>query len=67
MTNYERIVNMSKEELADWLDSISNEDRSDWDPIGCSGCIDKDTHHYPECCEGCKWETGIKGWLEKEV
>jgi hypothetical protein len=66
MTNAEKIRNMSDEELAEWLDKISNQDRKDWDSVGCFHCINHGTHHYPKDCGDCEWKFGILHWLKSE-
>lgn len=66
MTIADKIRNMNNEELADFIDWCVNDERDDWEGIGCSGCPDKGTHHAPECCKDCQWEHGIIGWLKSE-
>lgn len=65
MTNADKIRNMSDEELADFLDKISNDERKDWSPIGCNTCCNYNTHHYPDDCGDCEWKDGILNWLTK--
>lgn len=78
MTNGDKIRSMSDEELFDWLDSQYNEDREDWEPIGCYRCTNYGTHHtdksyigtesaYLYECSGCEFENGILEWLRKEI
>lgn len=54
MTNYERIKNMSVEEMVDFLESVDV-------------CCDLCTRQYEEVCltPDCKYR--IKQWLESEV
>lgn len=67
MTNFEYIKSLSLEELADWLESISDEERDDWDSLGCYHCINYGTHHYnDEECGECEWFGGIENWLKQE-
>lgn len=66
MTNYQKIKNMSDVELADFLDKISNQNREDWNPIGCFHCMYYGTHHSPKECVGCEWEYGILCWLKSD-
>ncbi len=58
MTNADKIRNMNDEELADFLDKISNDERKDWSPVGCS---------TPDDCGDCEWKDGLLSWLRKEV
>jgi hypothetical protein len=67
MTNFEKIKSMTLEELAEWLDVQHNQDRLDWDSIGCYHCINYGTHHYPNDCGDCEWLGGLKQWLQREV
>lgn len=67
MTNADKIRTMNDEELAEWLDKQLNQDREDWDSIGCYSCLFYKTHHYPEECENCVYKGGILSWLKKEV
>ena len=39
MTNGDKIRSMTDEQLADWLDKIFNQERKDWEQVGCSFCI----------------------------
>jgi hypothetical protein len=64
-TNAERIREMNNEELAEWLDSLFNQERDDWNPIGCFNCCNYGTHHYPKNCGDCEWKDGILAWLDK--
>ena len=50
MTNYERIKSMSKEEFAQWLQGLTQDETVD---ISCYGCCNYGTHHYEECDGGC--------------
>lgn len=54
MTNYERIKNMSVEEMAKWLDGFEF--------TNCKCCEFKGTP-----CSGVACEDGCKMWLESEV
>ena len=67
MTNADKIRSMTDEELAEWLDRQHNQNRSDWEPLGCYKCIYYKTHHQPKDCRKCEWKNGILGWLKKEV
>ena len=67
MTNGDKIRNMTDEELAEWIDKQNNEDREDWDSLGCYRCVLYKTHHYPNDCIDCEWVCGILGWLKKEI
>ena len=57
---------MSDEELSEWLDKISNQDKKGWSPIGCHNCADYRTHHYPNDCGNCEWKDGIEGWVKSD-
>ena len=35
MTNADKIRAMTDEELAEWIDKWTNEDREDWNCLGC--------------------------------
>lgn len=78
MTNGDKIRSMSDEELFDWLDSQYNEDREDWEPIGCYSCDIYGTHHTDKSyigtefehlyeCRGCEFENGLLSWLKQEI
>lgn len=66
-----RILSMTYEELAEFIDRCTNQDREDWLPIGCSNCTYGGTHHADikskdngqYKCEGCDFENGILGWI----
>jgi Lar family restriction alleviation protein len=80
-TNADRIRGMSDDEMANWLDSLFNERRDDWKPIGCYNCINYGTHHSDSAnkgtrlyeCDGCDFEGsqengykyGILNWLKQ--
>ena len=80
-TNADRIRSMSDEELADWIDSVLNQDREDWNVPGCYSCINYGTHHsdpqnkgtYLYECAACphegSYENGLKygvlAWLQQ--
>ena len=71
-TNADRIRNFSDEELAEFFDKATNQDREDWETIGCFGCVFHGTHHQDKDggsykCEGCEFENGILAWLQAEV
>lgn len=70
MTNYERIKNMSVEEMAEFLKTCVSDDLTHG--IGCYQCIDYGTHHYTEgdCEANCSiFSIGldVKKYLESEV
>jgi hypothetical protein len=83
VTNADRIRSMSDDEMANWLDSLFNERRDDWKPIGCYNCINYGTHHSDPAnkgtrlyeCDGCDFEGsqengykyGILNWLKQPV
>ena len=72
MTNGDKIRSMTDEELAEWLDRISNQEREDWKPIGCCSCINHNTHHSDKSnigtglygCNGCEFKNGLIHWLK---
>ncbi len=75
MTNGDRIRSMTDEELAEWLDKQHNQEREDWESIGCYHCTSYGTHHADksnvgteyEClyeCKNCEYENGVLGWLK---
>lgn len=66
MTNADKIRAMTDEELAEWIDKHHNQDREDWDSLGCYHCIYYKTHHQPKDCGVCEWKDGILGWLKRE-
>lgn len=81
VTNADRIRSMSDGELADWIDSVLNQDREDWDVPGCYYCINYGTHHskpenkgtYLYECADCPYEGsyenglkyGVRAWLKQ--
>ena len=76
LTNYQKIKMMSVEEMADFLESMVDENRTH--DVGCYGCINYGTHHSdPENketglyeCDGCDCEGvghDLVKWLNKEV
>ena len=76
MTNYERIKNMSVDEMAEFLKSMVDENETH--EVACYGCINYGTHHSnPKNngtnlyeCDGCSCEGighDIVKWLESEV
>jgi D-tyrosyl-tRNA(Tyr) deacylase len=69
MTNFEKIKAMSIEEMTEWLDKSTNQDREDWEDIGCYHCCYYGTHHAPVDCqrENCEWLGGIRQWLNREA
>lgn len=66
MTNGDRIRAMTDEELCQWIDRQYDEDRLDWETLGCYKCINYNTHHYPNDCGECEWKFGILHWLKSE-
>ena len=72
MTNYEKYFG-TPELAADSIDRATNEDRDDWEPIGCTdSCIYKGTHHSdPDDeqyeCGDCEFVNGILAWLNLEA
>lgn len=71
-THADAIRNMSDDELAEFFDKATNQDREDWEAIGCFGCVFHGTHHQDKDggsyeCEGCEFENGILAWLQSEV
>lgn len=65
-TNYEKIKNMTIEEMAKFLQK--NFDQNE-ESFGCYSCIDYQTHHYPKDCQACYWLTiggSIEKWLQSE-
>jgi len=67
ITNADKIRSMSDEELAEWLDVITNDEREDWNPIMCAHCIYHETHHEKEYCNDCEFGKGLLNWLQSEV
>lgn len=53
MTNYEKITNMSIDEMTEYLNCLS----------GCKCCVGADL----ESCGKYPCETNIKKWLESEI
>ena len=67
MTNGDRIRQMNDEELAGFLTKALDQERDDWNPIGCFHCINYNTHHQNEReCGDCEWFGGLEKWLESE-
>lgn len=66
LTNGDRIRSMSDEELFDWLEKQINDEREDWETLGCYGCVYYKTHHYPDDCGNCEWIDGLLSWLKRE-
>ena len=77
MTNADKIRNMNDEELSEWLDKQHNENREDYNSIGCYDCIYYKTHHADKSnigtkyehlyqCKNCEFENGILQWLKSE-
>jgi hypothetical protein len=75
-TNFERIKDMSIEEMAAFLKSMVDDNETH--KVGCYGCINYGTHHSdPQNkenglyeCEGCYCEGvghDLVKWLEREV
>ena len=72
MTNADRIRNMTDEELSEFFDKMLNQDRIDWESIGCFDCIYYKTHHQDKsrpdyACENCEFKDGLLEWLQAEV
>jgi hypothetical protein len=81
VSNADRIRSMNDEELAEWIDSVLNQDREDWDVPGCYSCINYGTHHsnpenkgtYLYECADCPYEGsyenglkyGVRAWLRQ--
>lgn len=76
MTNYERIKNMSVEEMAEFIKTMVDDDETH--DVACYGCINYGTHHSDiknkgtclyECdscyCEGVGHD--LVKWLNLEV
>ncbi|MFA7051244.1 MAG: hypothetical protein WC189_04060 [Bacilli bacterium] len=74
MTNGDKIRSMTDEQLADWLNKITNQEKEDWEQIGCSFCINNVisnksgvfTKFSLHGCEVCKFENGLIGWLKSD-
>lgn len=75
-TNFERIKDMSIEEMAAFLKSMVDDNETH--EVGCYGCINYGTHHSDPRnkenglyeCEGCYCEGvghDLVKWLEREV
>ena len=72
-TNYDRIRNMSVDEMAEFLTSLLNGENNH--NVGCYGCVNYGTHHsdpnyqFYECgdcyCEGIGYD--LVKWLERGV
>lgn len=65
-TNYERIKNMTLEEMAEFLQKNFDENN---EYFGCYSCSNYGTHHFPKDCEPCYWvsiEGSIEKWLQSE-
>lgn len=67
MTNADKIRAMTDEELAEWIDKQTNQDREDWESLGCYDCIYHKTHHYTYDCGDCEWKHGILNWLKRKA
>jgi len=68
MTNFEKIKAMTVEEMTEWLEKQNDQERDDWQSIGCYHCCNYRSHHHnPRECGDCEWYNGIKGWLNREV
>ena len=67
MNNFEKIKNMTLDEMAEFLQKQFDEFE---EHFGCYSCINYNTHHYNEKeCKDCEyWECGgsIKQWLQQE-
>ena len=66
MTNFEKIKSMTIEEMTEWIEKQIDDEREDWESLGCYHCINYGTHHYPKDCGECEWLGGIKQWLSRE-
>jgi len=70
MNVYEKIMNMSIGELAEFMRvRFDSEMGSRVVGIGCSECINYQTHHYPSDCQECVWldvENDYVKWLEMD-
>jgi len=73
MKIYDKIKQMSKLELTNFLKLIFDDKQGSIAPIGigCSGCIDYQTHHYPDDCieDECKWVNigcDYEKWLDSD-
>lgn len=67
MNNYDRIKNMSIEEMAGYFQKLFDPHK---DRFGCLSCLDYGTHHYLEDCGDCCWLTiggNILKYLEQEA
>lgn len=69
MNNYERIKQMTIDEMAEFLRKNFDEYE---EHFGCADCTSYETHHYPSECEEeqCYWlkiGCSIKKWLLSEV
>lgn len=64
MTNADKIRSMTDEQLAEFFDKTLNDERDDWNSMGCFSCSYYRTHHYHSNCSDCKWKNGIIGWLK---
>ena len=78
MTNGDKIRSMTDEELAEWLDKQHNQEREDWNSVGCYHCINYGTHHadksnigteyeYLYECKNCQFENGILNWVKSNA
>lgn len=78
MTIGDKIRSMTDEELAEWLDKQHNDEREDWEPVGCYHCISYRTHHTDKSyigtefehlyeCKNCEFENGLLEWLKLET
>lgn len=66
-TNYERIKNMTLDEMAEYFKEHFDEYG---EHFGCFSCINYNTHHYPDDCGNCEYLNcggDIKQWLLSEV
>jgi len=67
ITNADIIRSMTDEELAEWLDKQHNQEREDWEDVGCYHCVNYGTHHQPTDCGDCEWLGGLLQWLRRET
>jgi len=68
LTNFEKIKAMTVGEMTDWIEKQNDQERDDWESLGCYHCINYRTHHQnPRECGDCEWFSGIRSWLEREA
>ena len=67
MNNYEKIKQMTVEQMAKFLKKHFDEYG---EHFGCYSCTNYETHHYPDDCGKCEYLKcggNIKKWLLQEV